>query len=182
MGRTTRILSESKNVGGIILIFVTVGTHEQNFNRLIKEIDGLKRQNIINDEVFIQTGFSDYTPKYCESKSIISFEEMEEYTKKARIIITHGGPGSIFLPIQMGKKPIVVPRNPEFDEHVDSHQIQFAQRMYNSNRVDLVLDIKDLKDCILNYENYSNAKYEDSTKEFINKFEAVVDSLFANKI
>ncbi|HHK7668656.1 TPA: multidrug MFS transporter, partial [Streptococcus pneumoniae] len=34
------------------MIFVTVGTHEQQFDRLIKEVDYLKKENLIQDEVF----------------------------------------------------------------------------------------------------------------------------------
>ena len=54
------------------MIFVTVGTHEQPFNRLIKEVDRLKKEGIITDEVFIQTGFSTYEPQYCDWKNIIA--------------------------------------------------------------------------------------------------------------
>ena len=39
------------------MIFVTVGTHEQPFNRLIQKIDELKKDGIINEDVIIQTGF-----------------------------------------------------------------------------------------------------------------------------
>ena len=45
------------------MIFVTVGTHEQPFNRLIKKIDELKKNGIIQEEVIIQTGFSTYEPR-----------------------------------------------------------------------------------------------------------------------
>ena len=71
------------------MIFVTVGTHEQPFNRLIKEVDRLKKEGIITDEVFIQTGFSTYEPQYCDWKNIISYSEMEDYMNRADIIITH---------------------------------------------------------------------------------------------
>ena len=40
------------------MIFVTVGTHEQPFNRLIKKIDELKQDGTIEEDVIIQTGFS----------------------------------------------------------------------------------------------------------------------------
>lgn len=40
------------------MIFVTVGTHEQPFNRLIQKVDELKRDGVIKDDVIIQTGFS----------------------------------------------------------------------------------------------------------------------------
>ena len=48
------------------MIFVTGGTHEQPFNRLIKKVDELKRDGIIREEVVMQTGFSTYEPEYCQ--------------------------------------------------------------------------------------------------------------------
>ena len=42
------------------MIFVTVGTHEQPFNRLIKKVDELKRDGVIQEDVIMQTGFSTY--------------------------------------------------------------------------------------------------------------------------
>ena len=63
------------------MIFVSVGTHEQPFNRLVKAVDDLKKDGVITDEVIIQTGFSTYKPKYCQcqkkahgSPSHIAFE------------------------------------------------------------------------------------------------------------
>lgn len=160
------------------MIFVTVGTHEQSFDRLIREIDNLVEQKIINEDVFIQNGYSNYIPKHCKYSKMISYDKMIELTKIARINITHGGPGSIFLPIQYNKKPIVVPRDPKFNEHVDQHQIDFATRMANENRVDIVLDISELKNKILDYENYTCEIQSGSKGSFINKFNNLVDGLF----
>ena len=56
------------------MIFVTVGTHEQLFNRLIEKVDDLKKEGVITEEVFMQTGFSDYVPRYCKWKKFISPE------------------------------------------------------------------------------------------------------------
>lgn len=58
------------------MIFVTVGTHEQPFNRLIQKVDELKRDGIIKDEVIIQTGFSTYEPKYCRWSKLIPYQQM----------------------------------------------------------------------------------------------------------
>ena len=55
------------------MIFVTVGTHEQPFDRLVKAIDELKRDQLITDDIFIQTGYSTYSPKYCVDKTVPSF-------------------------------------------------------------------------------------------------------------
>ena len=56
------------------MIFVTVGTHEQQFNRLIEKIDNLKKDGIIKEDVFIQTGFSTYEYADCNSDSVLSFD------------------------------------------------------------------------------------------------------------
>ena len=58
------------------MIFVTVGTHEQPFNRLIKKVDELKRDGVIQEDVIIQTGFSTYEPKYCEWSKLIPYQQM----------------------------------------------------------------------------------------------------------
>ena len=44
------------------MIFVTVGTHEQPFNRLIQKIDELKKDGTIQDDVIIQTGIVTMRP------------------------------------------------------------------------------------------------------------------------
>ena len=109
------------------MIFVTVGTHEQQFNRLIEYVDNLKRDGVIQEEVIMQTGFCTYEPKFCEWNKLISYKEMIKNVEDARIVITHGGPASFIMPLQIGKIPIVVPRQVEFNEHVNNHQVEFAK-------------------------------------------------------
>ena len=58
------------------MIFVTVGTHEQPFNRLIQKVDELKKDGTIQDDVIIQTGFSTYEPKYCQWSKLIPYQQM----------------------------------------------------------------------------------------------------------
>lgn len=127
------------------MIFVTVGTHEQQFNRLIKKIDQLKKDRHIKDDVFIQTGFSNYIPESCDWKKFLSYEEMIQKIKDAKIVITHGGPSSFILPLQYGKTPIVVPRMKKYDEHVNDHQVEFC-RKYNSlnNNIIVVVNVDKL--------------------------------------
>ena len=47
------------------MIFVTVGTHEQPFDRLLKCIDEMVEERKIKEEVIIQKGYSDYEPIHC---------------------------------------------------------------------------------------------------------------------
>lgn len=162
------------------MIFITVGTHEQQFNRLIREVDRLKEDGIIEEEVFIQLGYSDYIPKNCKWKDMISYDEMDNYVKNSRIIITHGGPGSIFQCINYNKIPIVVPRNPEYDEHVDNHQIKFVRKLDEKKSVIGIEDIDKLGDIIKRYEvlvNERKSQGPSNTENFNNNLALLIKNV-----
>lgn len=125
------------------MIFVTVGTHEQPFNRLIKKVDELKRDGVIQEDVIMQTGFSTYEPKYCEWSKLIPYQQMIKNVEDARIVITHGGPASFIMPLQIGKVPIVVPRQHKFDEHVNDHQVEFARNV--AERMGTIIPVEDIE-------------------------------------
>lgn len=156
------------------MIFVTVGTHEQPFDRLIKKIDEFIDEEFIKEEVIIQSGYSEYNPIYCKKYDLLGHEAMNEYVQKSSIVITHGGPGSIMLALQHNKIPIVVPRQAKFNEHVDNHQLMFTKRLEQMNKVLAVYDIELLKETIANY-NSSIGKidslYLSNTSNFVAKFE-----------
>ena len=160
------------------MIFVTVGTHEQQFNRLIEKIDNLKKDGIIEDDVFIQIGFSTYEPRYCEWKKLVSYDEMTEYISKARVVITHGGPATFMSVLSSGKKPIVVPRLKKFGEHVNDHQLKFCKEVEKRlGNIVVVQDIVDLSDTLTNF-SHDEAENSSNTKQFCQQFLNVVSDLF----
>lgn len=163
------------------MIFVTVGTHEQSFNRLIECVDNLKRDGSIEEEVVVQIGYSTYKPKNCKWKEIYSYHEMLNFVKKARIVITHGGPSSFIMPLQIGKVPIVVPRRYEFDEHVNDHQVTFsnavAERMGN---IVVVEDLNSLGQVIKQYDEIvcsMKNKHKSNNAKFNEEFEKIVNEI-----
>lgn len=141
------------------MIFVTVGTHEQPFDRLIREVDRLKGERVIEDKVVMQTGFSDYVPRNCEWNRLYPADIMQKNIEDARIVITHGGPASFIMPLQLGKIPVVVPRQEKYGEHVNDHQVEFveavAERM---GTIIPVYEICKLKDVIEHYNEFVSSK------------------------
>ena len=132
------------------MIFVTVGTHEQQFNRLVKAVDDLVADGTIKEEVIIQKGFSDYEPKHCKSYKLISYKDMQKYYDEARVIITHGGPASFMAALERGKTPIVMPRLKKYGEHVNDHQDYFCREVEKRAGSIIVVSNRDgLKDAIL---------------------------------
>lgn len=162
------------------MIFVTVGTHEQPFNRLVQEIDNLKRDGIITEDVIIQTGYSTYEPKYCQWDKLIPYKQMIKNVEDARIVITHGGPASFIMPLQIGKTPIVVPRQKKFDEHVNDHQVEFARNV--AQRMGTIIPVEDIEtlgDIIMSYDQIvagmghgmssNNAKFNEELEKLVDE-------------
>ncbi len=167
------------------MIFVTVGTHEQPFNRLIECVDDLKKNGIINEEVVMQTGYSTYEPKYCRWQKLFSYQEMLKLVGEARIVITHGGPSSFIMPLQIGKTPIVVPRRHEFNEHVNDHQVSFSKAVAERMGTIIVVGEMDkLGETITNYGEIiggMESGLKSNNKLFNEKLEKIVNKMFEGR-
>lgn len=164
------------------MIFVTVGTHEQPFNRLIQKVDELKRDGVITEDVIMQIGYSTYEPKYCKWSKLLPYKEMEENNKNARIVITHGGPASFIAPLQIGKIPIVVPRQLQFNEHVNDHQVEFSKNVSERmGNIIVVEDVDKLGETITNYDQIVStmkSSTASNNKKFNEEFEKIVNGIF----
>lgn len=164
------------------MIFVTVGTHEQPFDRLLKCIDKMVENGDIKEEVIVQKGYTDFEMQHCTEYKLIGYGEMQKYIQEARIVVTHGGPASFIAPISVGKIPIVVPRKKEFNEHVNNHQLEFSkqveQRMQN---IIVAEDDEQIEEAILNYDEKVkalNRSMNSNNKEFIEKLENEIKKVF----
>ena len=182
MAGTKEILSERESLGTIAMIFVTVGTHEQPFDRLVKEIDRLVEKSIVTEQVFIQTGYSLYEPQFCEHAKFLKFNEMLDKIENARVVITHAGPSSIMLALYKGKTPVVMPRQKEHGEHVDNHQMSFCRKLEDKGTVLAAYKSEEIKKKIENYEKIVEDLCSSSDKSLglenrINKFAEDIEEI-----
>tara|TARA_Y100000310_G_scaffold322826_1_gene382380 strand:- start:781 stop:1266 length:486 start_codon:yes stop_codon:yes gene_type:complete len=125
------------------LIFVTLGTHPQNFDRLLKEVDLLVEKGKIKEKVFCQIGHSSYKPK-SEFARFLTLDEFNKKLSEANIVITHAGEGNIGLCKNLGKKMIVIPRRKEFGEHTNDHQLELAEVVEQKKLGLVAWDVKEL--------------------------------------
>lgn len=149
------------------MIFVTVGSQKFQFNRLLKKIDELIENKVINEEVFAQIGVSDYKPQNYKYKEFVTQDEFNKYLDEAILIITHAGTGVIVNAIKKGKKVIGIPRLSKFGEHVDDHQIQLLNEFANMNLIETCIDEKELKEKIQQIDNKEFKKYDSNNENFI---------------
>ena len=107
------------------MILICVGASEYRFDRLLKMVDDLCNEKVLDGtQIIAQIGNTDYQPRNYKSFHLLGREEFQEYMEKSDLVITHAGTGSVIPPLKLGKKIIVVPRREKYKEHLDDHQLE----------------------------------------------------------
>lgn len=125
------------------MIFVTVGTHQQPFERLIRALDALPGEQLV-----VQYGNAEPPASAARAVPFMSFPEMLEAFDAADVVVTHAGVGSILCATNAGHVPIVVPRLKKFGEHVDDHQVHLIRELERDGRVRVVWEMDQLVDVV----------------------------------
>ena len=166
------------------MVFVTVGTHEQQFDRLVSYMDEWAGRN--DEEVIIQTGYSRYKPQNCKCSRLLPYDKITGLVAKARIVISHGGPSSFIIPLKAGKVPVIVPRRAEFNEHINDHQLRFCRELKKRwGDIIVVENTEELDDVIKQYEEITKnitVDYESNNERFCMEFEKTVDTMFLKPV
>ena len=119
------------------MIFVSVGTNEARFDRLLQAVANLPG----NHESLVQHGHSIAIPgATVELVDFLAFDAMVEAIRRCRVFVTHAGVGSVLVGLANGKRPVVVPRRKAYGEAVDDHQLQLGRRFAAAGLVTLVED------------------------------------------
>lgn len=122
------------------MILVTTGTNEQPFDRLVSAAAELA----VHEDAFVQYGASQVPHGPGEWVDFLTFDELAERMRAARVVVCHAGVGSIMLARRSGHRPVVLARRLHLGEAVDDHQMQLARRLDAAGLVTLVEDERDL--------------------------------------
>ncbi len=115
------------------MIFICVGASEYQFNRLLKTVDELCNEGILDsNNIIAQIGNSSYKPSYRYFNSVSRYE-FEKYIKEADYIISHAGAGCVVPSLKLNKKVILFPRLQEYKEHLDNHQLELCNVFTQNN-------------------------------------------------
>lgn len=132
------------------MILVTVGTHYQPFNRLVKAADDYA--TMTGSEVVIQAGTSTYMCRHARSFSYCMREEMTRLFAEAEVIVMQGGWGALSECIDKGYRVVAVPRI-EGVEHVHDQE-QIVRKLESLGCIIGVYDINNLPDAIYHARNF----------------------------
>lgn len=117
------------------MIFVTVGTHELPFDRLVRAAASLAATG---ERVVVQRGTSREPAVGCEVHDHLPPDAWAARIAEARVVVCHAGPATLEAAVAAGRIPVVVPRRRLWREHVDDHQLAWARRI--ADRVHVVVD------------------------------------------
>jgi len=108
-------------------LVVTVGTSSfSGFRRLVDHLLSMLPSTV---DVLWQTGATDVAGLGIEAFRSLPAHELENEMRNADAVIAHAGTGSALTALAVGQLPILVPRDPTHNEHVDGHQFEIARRL-----------------------------------------------------
>lgn len=158
------------------MIFVTLGTQDKDFSRLLKAIDDEIKKGNIKEKVVVQAGHTKYNSETMEILDFISTDEFEKLIDKSSLVITHGGVGSILSSIKKNKPVIAAARLKKFKEHTNDHQKQIIREFADSGYILELRDFNKLGKMLEKAKKFKNKKFKSNTHNMISLIEDYIEN------
>lgn len=122
-------------------LLVTVGSERFDFRRAID----LVLSGAPEATIKWQTGHTEAPGDLPgEGRAWWPGDELAAAAKTVDTVVTHAGVGSILMALRAGRCPVVIPRSPRRDEHIDDHQEQLASALESRGLVLVAREDADL--------------------------------------
>lgn len=157
------------------MIFVSLGTNDKSFKRLLDEFEKQIKEGKIKEEIVVQSGFTKYKSQKMKVIDLMSMDDFKYYIEKCDVLVTHGGVGTILDGLKLGKKIIAFPRLCEYSEHVNNHQIEIIEEFYKEGYI-LTGELKDLSDLIKKAKSFTPKSYKSNNSNFNKLIEDCIEN------
>ncbi|MDZ7588230.1 MAG: glycosyltransferase [Parasphingorhabdus sp.] len=108
------------------LLFATVGA-TLPFDRLVQTVGAAIETGDITEKVILQVGEGGVRPSNGEIFETLAFAEVQQILKQAKLVVCHGGTGSLITALREGCRVIAMPRHYALGEHYDDHQSEITK-------------------------------------------------------
>ena len=149
------------------MIFVTLGTQDKSFERLLKAIDREIERGNTKEKVVVQAGYTKYETKNMEMMDLVSQDEFDKLMKECSLLITHGGVGSILTGIKYGKPVIAAARLKKYKEHNNDHQKQIIKEFGDLGYILELRDFNKLGKMIEKSKTFKARKFTSNTHNMV---------------
>lgn len=150
------------------MIFVTLGTQDKSFVRLLDQLEKLIQSGIINDEVIVQAGSTKYNSSNMIIVDYIDMNEFNNYIHNSNLVISHGGIGSILAALDNDKKVIAVARLKKYKEHENDHQLEIIRNFSKTGFILGCEDVSELENKFQELDCFTPKKYVSNNANFCN--------------
>lgn len=157
------------------MIFVTLGTQDKSFHRLLEALDKAVEKGEIKDKIIVQAGHTKYESKNMEIFDLISPEEFKKLVADCDILITHGGVGSILTAVKQGKKVIAAARLKKYKEHGNDHQKQIIKEFEKEGYLVELKDFNQVGKTLNKCKKFKQKKFKSNTENMINLIDNLVE-------
>lgn len=163
------------------MIFVTVGTQDKEFPRLLEAIEQLIKQGYIKEKVIVQAGSTKYKSCYMEIHNMLEPKQFNHYLEQSDLIITHGGVGTILSAMKKSKKIIAVPRLKKYQEHENDHQLQIVMEFEKEGYLLGCIDLKQLQEKIIQIKEMSIKPYHGNNQRMLTLIDSYIQNTKPNQ-
>jgi UDP-N-acetylglucosamine transferase subunit ALG13 len=83
----------------------------------------------------VQSGHTKFIRKGYKIFKFLSIDKFIKLMATSKIIIIHGGAGSIINAFNLRKKPIVMARLKKYNEHINNHQLELVEFLHSKKKI-----------------------------------------------
>lgn len=114
--------------------FCTVGNLKKPFKRFFDLIfDSI---DLLPKPIIIQSGHNKINKSSLYNfKTFYDINEHQNNISNSQVVVSHAGAGTIFQCLRSNKKPIIIPRLGDLNEHINNHQLDLFKKL---NALDLI--------------------------------------------
>ena len=158
------------------MIFVTLGTQDKPFKRLLDAIQKQIDNGNIKEEVIVQAGCTKFESKQMKLYDMMDIDSFETYVNNCDLMIAHGGVGSILDALQKDKKVIAAPRLGKYGEAANDHQKQIIDEFSKEGYILPLNNFDELDQLLKKVKRFKPKKYASKRMEFIEKIEHYIET------
>jgi beta-1,4-N-acetylglucosaminyltransferase len=145
-------------------IFVTVGTRDEQFTRMLKAVEDLVKKGIIKEKVIIQAGNTKYSSDYFEVFDFCMPEKIDKLILNASYVITQESAGIGTQCLKYKTKFIVMPRDYQYGElptksdmkedlHYKLEELGYTKVVRNTNELEKAIKNMETLKVEFNFNN-----------------------------
>lgn len=157
------------------MVFVTLGTQDKTFERLLIKLDEMIDKGIINDDLIVQAGSTKYNSKNMQILDFIDMNQFNSYIEECDYMVTHAGVGTIINGINHGKKVIAVARREKYGEHENDHQVEITTKFTKMGYIIGCVDVNELEEKYSMLDDLVVKPYQSNNFKFCEIIEELIE-------